>query len=296
MRPCIRRRDLKLPIAIDSGAHGMWGKFFAAKVDGVKVTGKAAWDGADYSFLHTQEFVQYLETYVDFCKNRGNLLEFYVALDIINNAAESRRVYKHMLKEGIKPLPVYHYGEDESVLEEYLHHTDYVGYTGPQHIGQREGYVDHSDEIWKRYFLDAKGRPKVKVHGFAVTNFDYMARWPWYSVDSTSAFVQARTGSCMYPHVRNKKELDYRASPVTMSHTERRGEASRHFARLPGLVKEAIHEHLKRVGVTEEQVAADYIYRDRVNLFFMEQQVKAINEQWEEKFGVKNWLHYYASG
>jgi len=299
MRPRIRRRDLNLPLAIDSGAHGMWGKFFAAKTsEGVKVTGKAAWDGADYSFLHTREFTQYLETYIDFCRNRGKLLEFYVALDVVNNPAESRRVYKQMLTAGVRPLPVYHYGEDESVLEEYLHHTDYVGYTGPHHVGQKDGYVEHSDAIWKKYFLDSKGKPRIKVHGFAMTNFDYMARWPWYSVDSTSAFTQARTGACLYPKTSRyvKEGLDYYASPITMCHTERRGDSARPYARLPQAAQSVIHEHLDRVGVTEEQVAEDYRYRDRVNLYFMNQQIKAINDRWENQFGEKDWLHYYASG
>ena len=274
----------------------MWGKHLAAKTsEGVKMTGKAAWEGADYSFLSTKAFAQYFEDYIDFVKARGKHLEFYVALDIINNPTESRRMYRAMLKANTNPLPVYHYGEDESVLQEYLSHTDYVGYTGPHHIGQETGYVEHSDRIWKKYFLDSAGKPKIKVHGFAVTRPSYVTRWPWYSVDSTSAFTQARTGSCLYPRV-NREGLDYTQSPITICHTERRGEAAQHFERLPGLVREAINAHLDKVGVTLEEVSTSYQARDKVNIYFADQQCKAINKQWEERFGIKHWLHYYASG
>jgi hypothetical protein len=45
------------------------------------------------------------------------------------------------------------------------------------------GIMSHCDEVW-HYILS--NNPKLKVHGFGLTNIELMERYPWYSVDSSS--------------------------------------------------------------------------------------------------------------
>jgi hypothetical protein len=60
-----------------------------------------------------------------------------------------------------------------------------------------------------KYVCDEKGFPKVKFHGFAVTSQRLMKPFPWYSVDSASALLQAARSGVYVPLMKKKGVFDY---------------------------------------------------------------------------------------
>jgi hypothetical protein len=55
------------------------------------------------------------------------------------------------------------------------------------------------DRIWGKYLTHPDGTPKVRVHGFGLTSVPLMARYPWYSVDSSSWVQLGGMGNIFLP-------------------------------------------------------------------------------------------------
>jgi len=139
---------------------------------------------ADWSFNKKPDVRKYLDEYIEFIHKYKNQLLGYVNLDIIYNAEESFENQQYMESNGLRPIPVFHYGEDFKWLEHYVNNYDYIGIGGVaggitlqqfvQSLGNRAfEYISHTN-------------PGIKVHGFAVTSISLMQRFSWYSVDSVS--------------------------------------------------------------------------------------------------------------
>lgn len=114
----------------------------------------------------------------------------YINLDVIPKTGSSSKEISECIEKGkenflyIKTklknvLPVYHYGEDLSVLKWYMEHTDYIGISPAN---------DTSEKV-KRDFLNSVfdiTRDKIKCHGLGYSSFEGMLKYPFYSVDSIS--------------------------------------------------------------------------------------------------------------
>ena len=61
-----------------------------------------------------------LDNYIQFIKNNKSKIDLYANLDVIGNANKTYQNQKEMEKEGLTPLPVFHYGSSEEVLKKYL--------------------------------------------------------------------------------------------------------------------------------------------------------------------------------
>lgn len=104
----------------------------------------------------------------------------YAGLDVIFNAKETFKNNEYMVKEyGLTPIPTFHLGSHPDDLYKLLDYP-YIALGGMALGG---GAMRYCDEVWS---IILKERPNIRVHGFAMTNVDLMARYPWYSVDSGS--------------------------------------------------------------------------------------------------------------
>lgn len=109
-----------------------------------------------------------------------NGLVNYASLDVIGDAAATMENYKFMKSEyGLSPIPTFHMG---SRIEDLYPLLD-CGYIALGGLVFSPGIKSHCDEVWSTIL---KENPKLKVHGFGLTNIDLMKRYPWYSVDSSS--------------------------------------------------------------------------------------------------------------
>jgi hypothetical protein len=119
-----------------------------------------------------------IDEYCEFIKETG--VYKYAGLDVIGDAKATRDNTEYMIKKhGLKPIPTFHMGSRIEDLDALLSYP-YIALGG---LVFSSGIESHCDEVWA-YIL--RKAPRIKVHGFGLTTIDLMARYPWYSVDSSS--------------------------------------------------------------------------------------------------------------
>jgi hypothetical protein len=118
-----------------------------------------------------------IDAYCEFIKETK--VGVYAGLDVIGNHEKTMANTKYMESKGLHPIPTYHLGGKLEDIYELLKYP-YIALGG---LVFSSGIERYCDEVWK---LLLKERPDIRVHGFGLTNFDLMARYPWYSVDSSS--------------------------------------------------------------------------------------------------------------
>lgn len=216
--------NMKKPIKIflDSGAYSAW----------------------------TQRIQIDINDYIEFIKKHREHLEVYANLDVIQDAEATFKNQLIMERAGLSPLPVYHYGSDIKWLKKYLDiGYDYIA-LGVAGNNTTDKLAPWLDDLFSNYLTDTDGMPIVKVHGFAVTNFSIMLRYPWYSVDSTTWMHIGRTGNVMVPVLRNG-ECVYDKPPYRVSVSNRSPDLATnpdHITRMPKTVQNLILEYFSSKG------------------------------------------------
>jgi hypothetical protein len=140
-------------------------------------------DSGAYSAM-TQNAPIELTEYAGWITRNRDLFDVYANLDVIgdgNRAAEATwENQKRLEGMGLKPLPVFHAGENFDVLERLLA----AGY-GYIALGGLVGRKAANTMPWLvKCFQLAEG--KAVFHGFGLTTWGVIAALPFYSVDSTS--------------------------------------------------------------------------------------------------------------
>ena len=216
------RRD-KVKIFLDSGA-------FSAFTKGVDVD---------------------LKAYCQYIKENEDIIEVASVLDGIGDPLKTWQNQQEMERLGTRPLPCFHYGEDERYLEWYIANYEYITLGGMVPISTPQLRI-WLDRIWGTYLVDGSGRPKVKVHGFGLTTLELMERYPWFSVDSSSWVQIARTGGLMLP----------RGKLVSISrHSPQRKVANQHLDSLPEALSAPVITELIGYGCDVERAREIYLAR-----------------------------------
>lgn len=135
-----------------------------------------------------------IDAYCDFIKEHEDFIDHYIVLDVIGCAEKSLENQKYMENRGLKPLPVFHQGDNWSYLEHYIKNYEYVCISPLSYSAGGESMVTWLDKVFSEYICDKDGYPKVKTHGLGLTTVNMLIRYPWYSVDSASGKLQAAFG------------------------------------------------------------------------------------------------------
>lgn len=186
-----------------------------------------------------------INEYISFIKENKEYIEVYANLDVIGDAEATLKNQRIMEKKGLNPLPCFHYGDDIKYLKLYMQENDYIALGGMVPISSKN-LILWLDEIFS-YICDNKGIPKVKVHGFGLTSFDLMFRYPWYSVDSTSWVMTGRFGGILVPKFRNNKYI-YNEPPwkITVSNQSSDvREQGKHISTFAPIEQDIIINYLK---------------------------------------------------
>lgn len=280
-----------------------------------------------------------INEYMEFIKEHSGILELYANLDIIakGNRQEDKKEsaektlinQKIMEKEGLSPLPVFHIGEPFEYLQYYIENYEYIGLGGM--VGKSKNVLTPwLNECFQKYICDKKGIPKVKVHGFGLTTFLFMLKYPWYSVDSTTWVIMSRMGKILIPDYKNGKWIyDENSYGVTVT-TKNIQNTTRNIHTLPPKEKEVILRYINEKGfklgkshfekvsqfreladnerwaekkpkdkgekrlleiIEEEGVSNRYTMRDRINIRFFQDLEKSIPE-WPWAFTEKKLLGF----
>lgn len=204
-----------------------------------------------------------INEYISFIKENKDYIEVYANLDVIGDAEATLKNQKIMEKKGLNPLPCFHYGDDIKYLKLYMQENDYIALGGMVPISSKN-LILWLDEIFS-YICDNKGIPKVKVHGFGLTSFDLMFRYPWYSVDSTSWVMTGRFGGILVPKFRNSKYI-YNDAPwkITVSNQSSDiREQGKHISTFAPMEQDIIIDYLKSKGIKLGK--SEYRKEDRKN-------------------------------
>lgn len=165
-----------------------------------------------YAFYDTRPFWRYLDEYAAFIKKYKRGIDLYANVDVIPDRSISggdRRAPELTLrnqkyleeKHGLKPVPVVHYKEDMSWLKRYMADGYRLialgGLVGAQEEGARS-WLDRAFTV----ATDTRGMPVVRLHGFGITNYPFLVRYPWFSVDSASWTKVGAYGGILVPQRR----------------------------------------------------------------------------------------------
>lgn len=198
--------------------------------------------------------------YADYIKSTDDLWSVKSCLDAIGDAAGSYQNLKELEQLGVQVQPVFHCREDVSWLVKYLDEGyDYIFLGGmvPETTAWLLGWLDW---LWGDYLTNKDGTARVKVHGFGLTDQKLMFRYPWHSVDSSSWLMTGVFGTCVFMTPGGLRKVVF-----SENSPERKKVDGWHYATMPMTWRRCVDEWLVEFGVTAEQLATHYSYRDVIN-------------------------------
>jgi hypothetical protein len=228
-----RIRDSGVRIFLDSGA-------FSAFTQGATID--------------LNKYCRYIKTNMDIFDVVDGI-PLVSVLDAIGDADETYRNQLRMAQQGVKALPCYHFGEPVEVLQFYAKHFEYITIGGMVPISTPQLQI-WLDRIWGRYLTNPDGSPKLKVHGFGLTSVPLMARYPWYSVDSSSWVQLGGMGAIFLPEHGMLHISEF--SPNVK-------EAGKHFDTLPKPQQDAVRHTITSLGFDIERLRVGHLSRKVFN-------------------------------
>lgn len=258
---------MRVRTCLDSGAYTLYHK---TRKHGTK--------------LSEEKFDAYLSSYVEFCKKHDSNLDFYVTVDKMFNPVGSFEVYERMLRMGVHPVPVIHYGTNIKWLKKYIEKTDFVCIGGRSRPATFAEYVGWASEMFR-----VLTQAKVKVHGLAVTSPRLLRHFPWYSVDSATAFHHSTCGLVHIPRFDSGGREEYLVPLTRIVFSDRSANVDSYFYKLPRSYQHQIRTYLERLHLTVEDLNT-YHGRNVANLYYFTQMATAVEERYSRQ------LLLYTSG
>lgn len=225
-------------------------------VNRIRSTGRKIFLDSGAFSAYTQGVNVDLRQYCDYVKRNADIFEVVSVLDAIGDADQTYRNLAQMEEYGIQALPCYHYGEPEEVLEYYASHYDYITIGGMVPISTPQLLI-WLDRIWGKYLTNPDGRAKLKVHGFGLTSVPLMARYPWFSVDSSSWVQLGGMGNIFLP--------EYGTIAIS-EHAPQLKQAEKHIDNLPYEHQQVIVGYIEGLGFDLDRLRKLHLSRKCFNI------------------------------
>lgn len=216
--------------------------------------------------LNLVEYCEYIKRNIDILRVEGNSVMASV-LDGIGDPLKTWRNQLDMERFGVRPLPCFHYGEDERYLEWYMSRYEYITLGGM--VGKtQQNLRNWLDRIWGKYLSDGSGKARIMVHGFGLTSFSLMSEYPWYSCDSSSWIQMTSFGSVMHPT----------HGPISVSEkSPSRHNKGRHLTNFTQPEQEYLTSEFQKQGFEYERLSKVYQSRAAYNLWAFGQLNERVN-------------------
>jgi len=138
-----------------------------------------------------------LDAYAAYVKKFQDDITIAVSVDVIWEGEKSLANWNYLCDKGIKTMPVFHFGEDEKILEEYVSRAEWVGVGGVASKGnsQRLSWQTlspHFNWLFTKY-------PDHKFHAFGINMPELINRFPFYSCDAVTWRIGSRYGRLITP-------------------------------------------------------------------------------------------------
>lgn len=224
----------------------------AIKKDGVQVF----LDSGAFSAYTSKKEID-IDAYINYIKENEEIIvkeDGQLCASVLDGIGDPLKTYQnqaYMESRGVRPLPCFHYGEDERYLEWYLKHYDYITLGGMVPISTTQ-LVHWLDRIWNDYIVDGAGYPRVKVHGFGLTQQMLMERYPWWSVDSSSWQQIGSNGGIVIP--------GHKVTAIS-SNSPKAKEFNQHLDTLTDPVREALENLIRSQGFNVDRLRQYYYSR-----------------------------------
>lgn len=260
-------------IIIDSGAYSVWSK--GSEVD-------------------IGEYIEYCQEMIRIGKQEGKDIRV-VSLDVIpgrrgqtinlhktinpNNLSlieeAAKKGYmnlKKMVKAGLKPIHVFHYGEDWKWLHKMVELTDYIGLSPTKYpsVPERKEWMYSVFEYMYKHNID------VDVHGFAIWMPSVLKVLPFTSCDAITWQLVAGLGRIYFP-VGGFSNPDYSKNPIVLDVSERISSKG-----LDELTNEKI-KIIENDGYSIEELQSSGEARCLVNIRYFLEFEKWVNEYRKDK-------------
>jgi len=131
-----------------------------------------------------------IDDYCNYIKKNKEYITHYAQLDVIGDEAGTEHNQRYMESKGLNPLPVFHFKGDFKRLERLSKEYQYICLGGLVPLAKKKDILKrHLDKCFSII------KNNCKVHGFGMTGFEILKRYPWHSVDSTSWLQGGRFGN-----------------------------------------------------------------------------------------------------
>ena len=127
-----------------------------------------------------------IDKYADFIKKTKEFWKVYATLDVIGDWKATKDNTGYLEKQGLSPLPVFHYKSPIKELERLATSYPYIALGGLVPLAKQADTLRKWLDYCYRYLLPQIKKRQLKVHGFGVNSLWAWKRYPFYSVDSTS--------------------------------------------------------------------------------------------------------------
>lgn len=233
--------ELKLDLFLDSGA-------FTAFTKQVVI------DPKEYA-----QFVQETRAWWTVCSS----------LDVIGEGEQAAQasydMWRRLRDLGAGVIPVFHVREPDHWLAKYVEdeRVPYLAIGGM--VPETTRWLkDRLDGLWAQVLTHPDGTAKTQVHGFGLTTFDLMWRYPWHSVDSSTWVMTGIYGAVMLPTKAGIRRVFFSDDSPQARNAD--GWHYHALTLVPDDPRKAeVDRLLATYGVTAAQCAASYVYRDVVN-------------------------------
>lgn len=256
-------------VFLDSGAHSLFNKVYKKHRT------------SRYEYFESDEFWDYVDGYAKFVRRYKKGIDFYANVDVIQNPELSWKTQKYLEDEhGLEPIPVVHDGTPIEWLRRYLKEGyDPIAIGGVSIMGTRRQYTRWANSMFDLICNTPNRLPSVRIHGFAMTAYQTVIKYPWWSVDSTSWVQTAAWGSIFVPRFR-KGNFDFGHDPFTIttsldSPLVQKGN-NKHYKCCTKLEQSVVQKWLDHIEIPlgDEQtwgVVSEHNARKIANLLFFEE-------------------------
>lgn len=199
-----------------------------------------------------------LGQYCDYILKNHDIIKMAASLDVIdfddpkNAAKKGFHNLLEMQKRGVKPVPTFHQGEPDEVLQYYVENFDYV-LLGGMVGSSAKSLMQWLDRVFERFLTNSDGTLKTKIHLFGVTSLPLMLRYPATSVDSSTWVQRSAMGEIMLPYSGRNIAVS-KESPL-------RKQAGQHLDSLKPIEQEVVREEIIRCGADPERLRDFYYAR-----------------------------------
>ncbi len=247
----------------------------------MRVLAPAPWRGE--LFLDSGAFSAYtrktsidLSKYITFIHQHREQFSVYANLDVIGDPVKSWENQLEMERQGLQPLPCFHYGEDTSWLKRYVEQYEHFAFGGmvPLNGGEQMCWLDSL----MPFVCDGQGRPLRKFHGFGTCGSNLLFRYPWFSADSTAWMVGGRWGGIL---------LWWGDQQVTFKvagRCDERHYIGKHISTLSGTERASVITTIEAEGFTLEELVESCEKRDAWNIRFVMNCERRLAEGGERRF------------